>query len=293
MQAGRNDGRDQGLCQVVVARPRVSTIRYAVTGPRDAPALVLLHALGANRRMWDACTTALSQQFAVVACDLRGAGDSPAAGRPWTPEDHARDVEAVRAELGLDRVIPVGCAVGSVLAAWYAHRYPHRVKALVLCEPPLRIGQSDGALIAERIAAIRQRGMESLVPAAIDRAFDGLPKDERYEAYTRIFLSHDPIGYASIAEGLIGVNLRTALREIRVPTLVVVGKHDVIFTPEVAKQVHQLLQLSELKVLATAAHFPPFQDPAGFARAVLDFLSEQRLEVGAQDAPTPEKHLQP
>lgn len=265
----------------------MSAIRYVATGLRGAPALILLHALGANHHMWDACTTALSRRFTVVACDLRGAGDSPAAGRPWTPEDHVRDVEEVRAELGLEHVIPIGCAVGAVLAACYAHRHPRHVKGLVLCGPTLRIDASDSALIAERTAAIRQRGMGSLVPAAIDRAFDGLPKDERYEAYTRIFLSHDPIGYASIAEGVVGVSLHSMLREIKAPTLVVVGKHDVIFTPEVAKKVHQLLQLSELSVLTNAAHFPPFQDPAGFASAVLDFLSKHRLDAGVQDDPTP------
>ena len=94
----------------------MSTIRYSVSGLREGPALLLLHAMGANRHMWDECATLWSPQFAVVACDLRGAGESPPPDRPWTPEDHANDVEAVRAELGLDQIITVGCAIGAVVA---------------------------------------------------------------------------------------------------------------------------------------------------------------------------------
>ena len=108
-----------------------------------------------------------------------------------------------------------------------------------------------------------------------------------------MFLSNDPTGYASISEGMVGVDLHTALRETTAPALVVVGKQDVIFTPEVARQVNQLLQSSELKVLENAAHFPPFQNPVGFARAVLDFLSDHRLDASVMDTPTPMKDFHP
>ena len=65
---------------------------------REGPALLRLHAMGANRHMWDECATLWSPQFAVVACDRRVAGESLPPDRPWTPQDHANDVEAVRAE---------------------------------------------------------------------------------------------------------------------------------------------------------------------------------------------------
>lgn len=256
----------------------MNTIRHAVSGPRTGPALLLLHAMGANRHMWDECAAYWSRQFTVIACDLRGAGESPPADRPWTPDDHVADVEAVRATLGIDRVIPIGCAIGAVVAAWYAHRHPMQSSALVLSEPTLGIGESARSIIEARAAAVRQQGMKALVPAAIDAAFHGLPADERYAHYTSMFLQHDPVGYANIALGMAGVDLREALRALRLPTLVIVGKNDLIFTPEMAREVHGMLQQSgpgDFHELEHAAHFPPFQSPAAFSELVTDFLKRR------------------
>src|SRR3546814_9413879 len=60
-------------------------------------------------------TCALPICYRVVACDLRGAGGTPAPERPWAPTDHARDVETLRAELKIENVVPIGCAIGSVV----------------------------------------------------------------------------------------------------------------------------------------------------------------------------------
>ena len=136
----------------------MSTIRYSVSGLREGPALLLLHAMGANRHMWDECATLWSPQFAVVACDLRGAGESPPPDRPRTPEDHANDFEAVRAELGLDQMIPVGCAIGAVVATWYAHRHPRHVRALVLSEPTSSIDESARGFSDFDFTALIKRG---------------------------------------------------------------------------------------------------------------------------------------
>jgi 3-oxoadipate enol-lactonase len=255
----------------------MAALKYDVAGRRNGPALLLVHALGADRTMWDRCIDLWSDSYRIVACDLRGAGESVVPDRPWTPREHAADLEEVRRELGLDVVVPIGCAIGSVVVAFYASYHPAHVRALVLCEPTLQIGEASRARISERVALIRRDGMKALVPAAIDLAFADMPHDERYHEYTRRFLRNDPAGYESIAMGMVGADLSDALGAMNLPSLVVVGRSDKLFPPERAFEVHQHLKGSRYTVLEDAAHFPPYQTPKAFVDVVGDFLRSHRL----------------
>lgn len=255
----------------------MAALKYDVAGRPDGPALLLVHALGADRTMWDRCIDLWSDSHRIVACDLRGAGQSPAPDRHWAPRDHAADLEDVRRELALDVVVPIGCAIGAVIAAFYASYHPAHVRALVLSEPTLQIGEASRARISERVALIRRDGMKALVPAAIDLAFADQPKDDRYHEYTRRFLRNDPWGYETMAMGMVGADLTDALAAMTVPGLVVVGRSDRLFPPERALEVHQHFGGSRFAVLEDAAHFPPYQTPAAFAGVVSDFLRSLRL----------------
>ncbi len=255
----------------------MAALRYEVAGRPDGTALLLVHALGADRSMWDRCLPLWADRWRIVACDLRGAGETPPPDRHWTPRDHAADLEEVRRELGLDAVVPLGCAIGAVVAALYASWYPLHIRGLVLSEPTLQIGEASRARLSERVALIRREGMEALVPAAIDLAFAERPQDERYHEYTRRFLRNDPWGYETMAMGMLGADLTDALAAMDLPGLVVVGRSDRLFPPEHVHEVHRRLKGSRYIVLEDAAHFPPYQTPEAFAGVVADFLGAHGL----------------
>ena len=59
----------------------MATLAYTRSGAGTP--LVLLHALGLSRRIWDPVIPALSEQFDVLAVDLPGFGDSAPLPRPW------------------------------------------------------------------------------------------------------------------------------------------------------------------------------------------------------------------
>jgi pimeloyl-ACP methyl ester carboxylesterase len=204
----------------------------SISGDMSAPALLLVHAVGADSRMWEECAEIWSRRFYVVACDLRGAGRTPSPERPWRPADHVRDLEAVRSGLGLDKVIPIGCASGAFIAASYAVEHPAHVSALVLSDGTARLGESSRARVEERLERIRIGGMEAVIPAAIDLAFAGMPKDMRYARYTERFRENDPHGYAMLALGMLGGDLTSLLASVEVPSLVLVGRHDAIYPIE-------------------------------------------------------------
>jgi pimeloyl-ACP methyl ester carboxylesterase len=85
-------------------------IQYTRTGSGEP--LVLLHALGTDRHMWDPVIERLSAEREVYAVDMPGFGTSPAI-LPAAPADLAR---AIHSGLGLDRPHVAGNSLGGWVA---------------------------------------------------------------------------------------------------------------------------------------------------------------------------------
>lgn len=120
-------------------------LAYDLTGEGfPGPALVLLHPLGADRRMWDSIVGRLSEHRQVIALDLPGFGESPPlTGETPTPRALAAAVAAHLELIGVSRPHVVGNSLGG----WVG----------------LELGLSG---VAERVTAIAPAGLwpEPLVP---------------------------------------------------------------------------------------------------------------------------------
>lgn len=252
-----------------------ANLHYVVSGPVDAPALLLIHPLGSTHVFWDECTPFWNERFRVVAVDLRGAGQSPIPDRSWLADEHAADVKSVREALGLKDVVVVGCAIGSMVAGRYAAIDKDVVRGIVLTNTTTELGEASRARHEGRLALVREKGMEALLPQVIDMAFDGLPKDARYTRYMERFRDNNPQGYGSLALGMVGTNNTELLQQIDVPTLIAVGAHDTLLPPDLSRKVHGLVKNSEFAMVDEGAHFMPYQAPEQFAALVNDFIDRR------------------
>ncbi|WP_086711092.1 alpha/beta fold hydrolase [Streptomyces antimycoticus] len=106
-------------------------LAYQVSGPSDAPPLVLLHALGEDATDWDVVAPVLARSRRVYALDLRGHGRSDWP-RDYSLELMRADVLAVLDELALGQVELVGHSMGGIVAYLIASDHPQRVARLVL-----------------------------------------------------------------------------------------------------------------------------------------------------------------
>ena len=108
--------------------------------------LVLVMGLGGHSRTWALQVPAFSKRYRVVTIDNRGAGRSDAPDEPYDMPLFADDVRAVLDELELDRVHLLGASMGGLIAQEFCHRYPERVRSLMLaCSG---VGASDPANIS-------------------------------------------------------------------------------------------------------------------------------------------------
>lgn len=105
-----------------------------VSGPPDAPVVLLLHGLGANADLnWHGAFDALGRHFRVIAPDHRGHGRGIRSHAPFTLEDCADDVVALADHLGIERFTLAGYSMGGPIAQLAWRRHPDRVQGLVLC----------------------------------------------------------------------------------------------------------------------------------------------------------------
>ena len=106
-------------------------------GARAGPPVLLLHALGEDRRFWRGVAAALAADgWRTYAVDLRGHGDSAHRGT-YAFEEMRDDVLALLDVLGLDRVTLVAHSMGTVPASLVAMDRRHAVERLVPEEGPL------------------------------------------------------------------------------------------------------------------------------------------------------------
>ncbi|KMS73123.1 alpha/beta hydrolase [Streptomyces viridochromogenes] len=111
-------------------------LAYQVSGPPDAPPLVMLHALGEDATDWDSVAPVFARSRRVHALDLRGHGRSDWPGE-YSLQLMRDDVLGFLDALALDRVDLVGHSMGGIVAYLLAEDHPHRVVRLVLEDVPI------------------------------------------------------------------------------------------------------------------------------------------------------------
>jgi pimeloyl-ACP methyl ester carboxylesterase len=116
----------------------VAGIRLHVrdSGPKSAPAIILLHGMGSSLHTWEPWALSLSEKRRVVRYDLPGSGLTGA--DPTGDYTDARSVTILAAlmeKLGIGRASLAGNSMGGRLAWHFAAQYPKRVDKLVLISP--------------------------------------------------------------------------------------------------------------------------------------------------------------
>jgi len=106
-------------------------ISYLVAGAVDAPAMVLLHALGDQGHAWEPVLSRFAAEYRVFAPDLSGHGQSQWPGS-YSFENYTDNLVGFHDVLGLDRAVMVGHSMGGVIAYLVAIRQPDRVDRLVI-----------------------------------------------------------------------------------------------------------------------------------------------------------------
>jgi pimeloyl-ACP methyl ester carboxylesterase len=199
-------------------------------GPLGAPALFLLHGLGATGALnWGRCYPALERHFRVLSIDHRGHGRGFRTRR-FRLEQCADDVAAVVDRLDVDRVIPVGYSMGGPIASLAWRRHPDLVDGLVLCATARHFASRALSRLARAslpAASVALRLVPSLVhQRATHRMVQSVEHPELRDYVRSELLGHDPATIVQAAEAVTSFHSHDWIGDVDVPTAVVVTTLD-------------------------------------------------------------------
>jgi pimeloyl-ACP methyl ester carboxylesterase len=261
---------------------RFGMTHVIASGPKGAPALVLLHGYDATSAMWAPNIADFSQEYRVYAFDVMG---QPGKSVPTEPirnaSDYAMWLGATLDGLHLERICLVGQSYGGWLALNFAIAAPERVLKLVLLSPgggfvpmakqfslrgmlmvwfPTRttvnwfmrwLGLADrpGATAARPVVELMYLGLRNFrVPVETLRVMPVMFPDDQ-------------------------------LRTMRVPTLLLIGEHEVICDPTTAlARARRLFPDVQGELVPQCSHDMCFSQRRMVDARVLDFLKKTRSD---------------
>jgi 3-oxoadipate enol-lactonase len=255
-------------------------VHCQLSGPEDAPAVVLSGSLGTSLEMWDAQEPALAERFRVVRYDLRGHGRSPIPPPPYEIADLGMDLLALLDRLELERVSLCGVSIGGMASMWVAAHAPDRVARLVVCCSTAHFGPDAG--FRERAAIVREQGLEPLADAALGRwftpAFAAAHPD--LMARTRATLiATSREAYAACCEALATMDMRPALARIVAPTLVIAAAEDPSTPPEHGRLIAERIAGARFELVPAAAHLANMSRPELVTGVILEHLQATNEEA--------------
>lgn len=249
-------------------------------GPRGAPAVILLHGLGASLHTWEPWARELASEFRVIRFDLPGSGLSPPdlAG-DYSDARSLRLLLALMDQLGLQRASLVGNSVGGRLAWSFAARYPERVDKLVLVSPDgfaspgFEYGKAPevpAVLGLMRVALPKAVLRMNLAPAYADPSALSEALLERY---------HDLLLAPGARQAMLQRMRQTVLqdpvpllRQIQAPTLLLWGEQDAMIPVANAADYLNALPRATLVRLPALGHVPQEEDPVHSLAPLRAFL---------------------
>lgn len=244
------------------------TVHLRDEGPRDAPAIVLLHGSNADLHTWEAWANGLKSDYRVIRYDQRGHGlTGPAADADYRTDRFVADVVEVADALALDRFVLAGNSMGGGIAARFAMKHPERLTGLVLVDAGgAPVKREGGGNLAFKLAAMPVIGsvMSQMLPRSlVERSLSQSVANQvvvtpqaidRYWELARYPGNRDATR-ARFAQGWTTFT-PADVAAIRAPTLVMWGKEDALIPFAAAEWYMDHLRKATLVAYPGIGHIP-------------------------------------
>ncbi len=271
-------------------------LHYTIRGPSGCPALIAISGgPGMDARAWDDFAH-IDDFVTIVQIHPRGSGLSdPAPNDAYLLPDYASDIEALRQHLGLAHPIVMGWSHGGMIAQQFAFTYPDSLSKLILVDTTAFFGEflsdvaaavkefKDQPWFEDSFAALQaewaghyqtDEDMAALWAREMKFYFRHFgPREEAYHERTQ----HLPVHIAPLKtfneREAATMDLRPRLKDVKVPALVIVGRHDFITNVAMAEEMVRHLPNARREIFEDSGHFAVIEEPEKFYEVIKQFVA--------------------
>lgn len=234
----------------------------------EGPPVLLIMGLGLSGGAWWRTVPVLSRRFQTITFDNRGVGRSKSLTYSYTTEAMADDAVSVLDSAGIDRACVYGISLGGMVAQQLALRHPRRVVSLVLGathaggpravaperevldffrrRPDLPQEEAAWASVPYNYGPVcRRRHASRIAEDVAQRLAHPFPADA-YRAQLYAAGLHNCLGQLS---------------RVRVPTMIVHGRHDRLIPVANAELIASRMPHARLEILEHSGHLYPTEQP--------------------------------
>lgn len=269
---------DEVLTAARISRPaplrrvRLRDHETLVTQRGDiGPAVVLIHGLGLDWRMWERVMDNLSTGRRVFAYDIRGHGWAAGSPAPFTMTDAAADLVGVLDAVALERGHVVGLSYGGAIAQTAAVSHPERIESLaLLATTDYPFDSFEGRAWSGEVD-----GMAAQVVPSLTRWFtpDALAVNGPGVRYARErVLRADPVDWAASWRAFTTLDVRDRLGVLDLPTLILAGALDTSTTPAIMTGIAERIPGARYQELPGTLHMQTLEQPDLVVAALDHFL---------------------
>jgi 3-oxoadipate enol-lactonase len=249
---------------------------YEAAGDHALQPLVFLHGIGGAARAWRGQLNAFGDRYFAVAWDMPGYGGSA----PLPTVSISALAHALRdflQQVGATKPILVGHSIGGMIVQQLLSNSPGLARAVVLAQTSPAFGKPDGdwqkTFIDARLGPLdRGETLASLAPSLVGELVGDDP-DAGGMALARDCMAAVPEStYRATMLALMGFDLRQALKNIAVPTLVLSGSKDNNAPAPMMARMASYIPSAEYVEIEGAGHLVNLERAEAFNAALDQFL---------------------
>lgn len=241
-------------------------------GPDGTLPLILSNSLGTDLHMWDSLAAKLANTRKVVRYDKRGHGRSEVPAGPYTNAQLAEDVIDIMDALNIEQADFCGISMGGMAGQWLAANRPDRFRRVILANTVPHMDLDE--IWNGRIETVNAGGMAAIEDAVLERWFTPAFRagnDDAVAPILKMVQTVSPAGYTACCAAVRDLDIRSEIKTISIPVLVIAGTHDQATPPEQGRAIAAAIAGAQYLEL-DAAHLSNIEKPAEFERAVMAFV---------------------
>ena len=250
---------------------------YQAAGEIGAPPLVFLHGIGGAARAWREQLDSFDNRYRTIAWDMPGYGGSQRL-EITSIVNLAGALKDFLQAVGVEKPILVGHSIGGMIVQQLLVTDPAIAHSVVLAQTSPAFGKAGGdwqkTFIDARLGPLeRGETMEQLAPKLVSELVGDDPDPHGMEVARDCMASVPEATYKAMMRAMMGFDLRDALPNIAVPSLVLSGSKDDNAPAPMMKKMASFIPQATYVELDGVGHLANLERPMLFNASLTSFLS--------------------